>query len=158
MVRIRHFGLSQRLIANCDGSSVIETALVLPTLLLLFAGLIDFGTGFSEQLKTQQAAVRTVELAMVSGADAVSIDTLKAEAAAAANVPVAQVTADAWLECNGTRMSDISAACTTGQQSAVWASVQINNSYRPLLGALLPARLLTNGQIPLVGAAKVRQQ
>lgn len=145
------------LLRNRDGTSVVELALVLPVLLMLFAGLIDFGMGFSKLQATQQAAVRTVEWATASGADALTIDQMKGEAAAAAGVSVDQVIADIWLECDGTRMADTSLACAAGQESAIWTSVQIRNTYKPQLGKLLPNSLLKS-DIPLMGSAKVRQQ
>lgn len=145
------------IVRDRDGTSVVELALVLPVLMLLFVGLIDFGAGFSKLQATQQAAVRTVEWATASGADALTIDQMKSEAAAAAGVNADQVVADIWLECGGIRMADTSLACSAGQESAIWTSVQINNTYRPQLGRLLPSTLLKS-DIPLTGSAKVRQQ
>ncbi|MFM2302016.1 MAG: hypothetical protein RLZZ84_1752 [Pseudomonadota bacterium] len=140
------------------GTSVIETAVLLPAFLLLFAGLFDFGAGFSEKLKTQQAAVRGVELATTAGLEGVTAATIQAEAAAAANVPAAQVTVDMWTECNGTRLTDPNGVCATNVQTARWISVHITNSYHPILGSLLPASIASDGVIHYVGEAVVRQQ
>ncbi len=141
-----------------EGVSLIETALVLPIIMMLLAGLIDFAMAFSAKLNTQQAAARTVEYATSVGLERLTFENLRQEAATAAKVPENQVEVIRWLECDQTRQSAFDGGCEEGQEIARHVSVRISNSYRPTLGAFLPASVVTNGAMHFEGYSKVRLQ
>lgn len=143
---------------NSDGTSVIETAILLPVFITLFAGISDFGMGFSEKLTTQQAAARAMELATSAGSVVITTNVVRTEAAAAAQVPEGQVVVDLWLECNGTRQSDVNSYCTYGNQTERWMSVVITDGYEPMFGAILPDSIAPNGVISFIGKSTVRLQ
>jgi len=48
------------------GAAAVEMALVLPVLLFLFMGMIDFGRGFNAQIQVSQAAREGVRLASLN--------------------------------------------------------------------------------------------
>ncbi len=103
---------------NNDGVSLVETALVLPIIMMLLAGLIDFAMAFSAKLNTQQAAARTMEYATSVGLERVTFEELRTEAAQAAKVPESQVEINRWLECNQARQSSFDGGCEEGQEIA----------------------------------------
>ena len=149
----------RRLLAATEGTSLIETAMVVPMLAVLVAGLSDTAMGFSKKLKVQQAAARTIEMATAAGLNGAAFQTLQAEAASAAGVPTGQVTLDKWLECGGTRQSDFTGTCATGTLPARFASITITDSYVPVFSAVLSGmQRSSDGKIALSGYSEVRVQ
>jgi hypothetical protein len=144
----------------CDehGSSVVEAAIVMPTLLMLMSGASDLAMGYWTKLQTQQATARSIELANVGGLERLSVDDLKAEAATAANVPTGNVTVLRWLECDGVTQGLFEGSCAEGQVVGRYVSVRIINSYTPILGALLPAKVAPGGKIQFQGFSSLRLQ
>lgn len=121
------------------GTSMIESAVVLPVLLMMIAGIVDFGTGFAKKLDTQQAATRTAELASNAGVDPeTGVAMLRREAASAANVPESQATVTMTLECAGVVQVDPSQICAAGQETNRYVKINIKNYYDPILKGLLP--------------------
>ncbi|HTH28555.1 MAG TPA: TadE/TadG family type IV pilus assembly protein [Sphingobium sp.] len=147
-----------RLLADRRGASVMETALIVPLLATMVAGASDVALGFSEKLKVQQAAARSIELATAGGLSSTAFTTLQYEAATAAGVPTSQVVVDYWLECDSVRQSNFNGTCSTGQ-TARFVSITVNGSYTPIFSFLLRAPITdSNGQISLTGYASVRVQ
>jgi Flp pilus assembly pilin Flp len=150
--------LLARIARDHRGVSIIETALIAPIILMLLAGMVDFAMGFSLKLKTQQAAARSIEYATTAGVENITEAGLRADAAAAAGVAAQRVTVERWLECDAERR-DFEGSCDSGQvMGGRYVSVRIENAYEPMLGALLPARIATDGVFPFVGFSTVRLQ
>ena len=140
------------------GSSLVETALVIPILLMLMAGASDLAMGYWIKMQTQQATARSVELANVGGLERLSLDDLRNEAVAAAKVPSGNVTILRWLECDGATQALFEGSCAEGQVVGRYVSVRIDNSYAPVLGALLPKKLAPGGRIYFQGFSSLRLQ
>ena len=152
---IRHFC---RLRSDSKGASVMETALVVPTLAVFVAGATDMAMGYAQKIRVQQAAARSIEMVTTSGYGSTAFNALRAEAANAAGVSSSNVTVDSWLECNAVRKGPITDSCNSGEQIARFYSVIINGSYTPMFSFLIPRSRLTNGAIPLTGYSSVRVQ
>jgi Flp pilus assembly protein TadG len=140
------------------GGSLVEAAIIMPTLLMLMSGASDFAMGYWTRMQTQQATARAVELASVGGLENLSVDDLKAEGAAAAKVPASSVTVIRWLECDGVTQSLFEGSCAEGQVVGRYVSVRIDNSYKPILGPLLPVKLAADGRIHFQGFSSLRLQ
>ena len=140
------------------GGSVVETAIIMPTLLMLMGGASDVAMGYWTKMQTQQAAARSVELANVGGLERLSVDDLKAEAASAAKVSTGQVTVTRWLECDGVTQTLFEGSCAEGQIVGRYVSVRIDNSYKPILGPLLPVKLAADGKMHFRGFSSLRLQ
>jgi hypothetical protein len=140
------------------GGSMIETAIVMPILLMLMGGASDLAMGFWIKMQTQQATARSVELAGVGGLERLSVDDLRNEAATAAKVPTGNVTVNRWLECDGATQLLFEGSCAEGQVIGRYVSVRIDNSYEPILGSLLPAKLASDGKIHFQGFSSLRLQ
>ena len=142
---------------DCRGTSLIETALIAPVLILLATGSVDAGFGYAKQFKVQQAAARTAELAGAMGLLTNLQTTMQSDAASAAGVASANVTVDIWLECDEVRQNDVNGTCATSTP-ARFASVVITDTYTPLFAAFFSGSGTANVSVPLRGYASVRVQ
>ncbi|HET9628702.1 MAG TPA: TadE/TadG family type IV pilus assembly protein [Novosphingobium sp.] len=162
--------MSARAIPSClgalwrdrSGNSIVEMSLILPVLVLLFCGAMDLGLAFLGQIRIQQAAARTMEMALAYKSPNVALSTtiIHDEGATAYGLPTTdsagQVTADLWLECSGVRQLSYSGTCTTGTP-ARYASVTITDTYSWLFESIVTTDI-TPYTIPLRGYAEVRIQ
>ena len=146
-----------RLLRDNQGLAVIELALIAPIFALLTVGIVDLSGGYSEKLKLEQAAQRTIEKAQQTKVDETMIGTLTAEGAAAAGVLPAAVVIDHWLECNGTRQADYDTICPNGQTYARYLNVKIEKSYSPFFAKRFNGSN-ANGSYTLTGKAGIRTQ
>ena len=148
-----------KLARNCAGTATIELALVAPVLLGMLIGLIDLGTTYSNKLRLEQVAQRTIEKVQAKTFTTNMETALETEAAAAAGTgAVADLTY--WLECNGTKMTGAgayTAGCTTGQTYARYVQLSIQRNYMPLLVAHF-GTYNANGSVTLHGKAGIRIQ
>ena len=153
MVSIRQLLL--RLRDDERGTSLLELAFVAPIFAILLVGVADLGRGFSERFALQQAVNRTIEMAHM-GSTQPNYDFLIAEAAAAAAVPVQNVTLVSWLECNGTRKA-FSESCADDEQIARYVTLTIRSTFAPSFGAAgYPGA--ANGRVPISATASFRVQ
>ena len=146
-----------KLLKDSRGTSVLETALIVPTLAMFVMGGSDLAMGFSEKLRVQQAAARAIEMATAGGLNSAAFNNLQSDAATAAGVPSNNVVVDKWLECDGARQSSFNDTCTTtGAQMARFVSISITSSYTPMFSFLVPDS--DNGSISISGYSAVRVQ
>jgi Flp pilus assembly protein TadG len=164
--RLLHLGRDER------GASLIELALVAPFLATLTIGVVDIAGGYSAKLQLEQAAQRTIERAMqaekneINGLNVDFYDSLKAEAAEAADVDDSAVTVKYWLECNGvnqntspsTMDADYGKVCTGGQAYARYLSVKIVKNYTPMFQVDWIKGANADGTFTLEGEAAMRVQ
>jgi Flp pilus assembly protein TadG len=141
------------------GAVTIELALLAPILAAMLIGLIDISTAYSDKLRLEQAAQRTVERVMQNSFTTTQEAVLEAEAAATAG---AGATADLtyWLECNGARMNGPSAytnGCAAGQSYARYVQIEIEKDYTPLILSTWGGANM-GGDIELSGVAGIRIQ
>jgi Flp pilus assembly protein TadG len=124
----------RQLAAHERGTSVVEFGFVAPFLCLLLAGIVDLSAGLSERFSLQQAIGRSFEMIQAKPAEAaentagVNWDFLRNEAAAAADVPVGQVTLTKWLECDGVEKG-YTDDCTAGQEVARYVRLTITKDF-----------------------------
>lgn len=155
----------RRLARDERGLTIVELGLVAPFLVLLLAGCIDLGRGLSERYALQQAAHRTVELAnsmtltAPKNSNEIDFSPLKAEAAAAAKVPLANVSLIRWVECAGVVQSAYDMVCAPGVHTARYIQLEITGAYVPML-KLAHVYPLTNenGEVTMTVEAAVRIQ
>jgi Flp pilus assembly protein TadG len=72
----------RKCLQNNRGQALVEMALVLPVLLLILAGTIEFGRVLNQYLVVTAAAREGARAAVVGDSDAVVIETVKQSAAA----------------------------------------------------------------------------
>ena len=103
--------VNRNLLGNDRGAAVIELALIAPVLALMTIGVIDVSQAFSRKLTLEQAAQRAVEKVMQTTGTTTPEATIKAEAAAQADVAESDVTVTYRLECDGTKVDDFNTKC-----------------------------------------------
>lgn len=147
----------RRLARDQRGTSLVEMSFILPVLILLGCGATDLALCYAQGLKLQQAAARTMELAIAAGFKGSMTSTLQADGAAAAGVSTGNVTVDLWLECDGVRQSSYTGACTNSTP-ARFASVTITDTYNWMFEQIVPSWNHQPYSVPLRGYAEVRIQ
>lgn len=144
---------------NRDGTSTIELALVLPIGMLLMLGAIDTSMGFAEKLRVEAAAARAIEQITAFSRVKTDYTASRAEAAAGAEVSVADVTVTRWLECNDVLQSSFTDSCpNSGDQIARFVKVSIQGRFNPSINY---GKFLTtdaNGFVRVEGDASARIQ
>jgi Flp pilus assembly protein TadG len=147
------------LLRDRAGNVTIELALLAPILAAMLIGLIDISTAFSDKLRLEQVAQRTVERVMQNSFSTSQEATLEAEAAAAAGSG-ATANLTFWLECNGTPMTGSSAytaGCASGEPYARYVQIEIEKSYTPMILSVLGGSSM-DSDIELSGVAGIRIQ
>ena len=146
------------------GASIIEMGLMLPILASLLIGFIDISRAYSSKLQLEQAAYRAVENVQQYNATESTYDTIKTEAAAAANasgfsgVTTNDVTIDYWLECNGTRQANYDTVCSGSQTYARFLTVDITAKFTPMFASRKWPGANSDGTFTLHGQAGLRTQ
>jgi Flp pilus assembly protein TadG len=122
-------------IRDCErGASLLEFALAAPFLAMLLLGMVDVSRAYSDRLMLEQAAQRAIEKVEQQHSVSSDYNSLQAEVASAAGVPNGNVTVDFWLECNGTRQSSFTGACTNGEAYRRYVTVSVQKSFTPFFG------------------------
>ena len=154
MNRLRH------LLRSEEGSSIVELAIALPMFSAFLIGIVDLSRAYSAKLQVEQAAQRAIEKVQQYQASASTFSTMKAEAAAAAGITATTTnpTVDWWLECNGTRKTNYTDQCSSGQIEARWIEVRVQTTFTPYFASRRWPGANANGTFTLTGEAGVRTQ
>ena len=139
------------LLRDRAGNVTIELALLAPILAGMFIGLVDLSNAFSDKLRLEQIAQRSIERVMQKGFKVADVAVLKSEAEAAAGTG-SNATVTYWLECNDVKMTGASAytaGCADGDKYARYVEVGITKSY---------AAMIAPTSWTLVGKAGIRIQ
>lgn len=146
------------------GASLIEMALTVPFLATLVIGMTDISYGYSEKLQLEQAAQRAIEKAMNGDKKEDLYETLKAEAAAAAEVDESDVTVEWWLECSAdggvtwVKQAKYEDNCDDDEAYARYVNVEIEKVYDPMFTVKWLKGSNPDGTFTLHGEAGVRVQ
>jgi Flp pilus assembly protein TadG len=147
-----------RLASDERGASIIELALVAPILASLLVGMVDLSRAYSYKLQLEQSAQRAIEKVQQYQTTTSTYGTLQTEAAAAAGVPVGNVTIDYWLECNGTRATTYDSVCADGQTYARWVTVTVQGTFTPMFRSKYYPRANSDGTFTIQGKTGMRTQ
>lgn len=141
-----------RLAANRDGNVAVEFALVLPMLILIFAGVVDFGRAVYDRMALETAARGAVQYARQNPADATGI---QLAALSAGGLP-ATATVDAlqvFCECPDGSSIGCGTVCASGEPLLRFLSVTVREDFETLFpypGVPSP--------LALAGSATIRVQ
>jgi len=157
-MRLRLPETARRLARDEEGASIIEFALFAPILALMVMGVTDVAMSYATKLRFEQAAYGALEKVA-----ATSVQTdytyLRADAAAAAGVPVEDVSVDAWLECDGIRQTSFTGVCADGAVIARYVRISIDSGHMPTFAyGPLGAATRSDGTVPVTASAAVRIQ
>lgn len=148
----------KRLSQDEHGTSIVELALVAPILATLLIGMVDLSRAYSHKLMLEQSAQRAIEKVQQYQSTTSTYGTLQTEAAAAAGVPVANVTIDYWLECDGTRAASYNSVCANGETYGRWVQVDVTGTFTPMFRVRRWLGSNADGTFTLHGKAGMRTQ
>lgn len=144
---------------DARGTSTIELALIFPIGLMLVLGAIDSSLAFAEKLRVEAAASRAIEQITAFSRVKTDYTASRAEAAAAANVAVSDVTVTYWLECNNVVQGSFTASCaSSSDQIARFVKVSISGKFMPAVNYGRFLATDANGFVRVLGDASVRIQ
>jgi hypothetical protein len=167
------------------GTGMVELALFAPVLALFTVGIVDLGMGLTKRMELHQALNRTLEkvaareFAVTDSEGKLDSTFIVNDIVAATGIPAEEVSAIAWLECdgevqtpeaemfNGTcpEPADADPSCATATPAvgakceavlARYIEIDIEHAFRPLFGQALPG--VEDGAINLYAQAAVRIQ
>jgi Flp pilus assembly protein TadG len=142
------------------GTSAVELGLLAPILSMFLVGLVDISRAVSERLRLEQAAQRAIERQMQGQEPSSTFSNIASDAAAAADVAVANVTVTPWRECNGTTVGSGSAyyttSCTAGQTEAGYLRVEVTKAFTPTFSTRFFPGANANGTVTITGKAGIR--
>lgn len=148
------------LASDRSGAATIELALLAPVLAAMLAGLIDVATSYSDKLRLEQVAQRTIEKVQAQTFTVSMKAALEAEAEAAAGAG-SDAVLTYWLECDGTKMTGTSAydaGCADGEAYARYVQLAIEKNYQPLIIAYFFGPTNPDGSVTIHGTAGIRIQ
>ena len=125
------------LLRNGAGNVTIELALLAPILAAMLIGLVDLSNAFSDKLRLEQIAQRTIEKVMQNSFKVADVADLETEAEASAGTG-SDATVTYWLECNAVKMTGTSAytsGCADGEQYARYVQLEITKSYPAMIAS-----------------------
>ena len=142
------------------GTATIELALLAPVLAAMLIGLIDVATSYSDKLRLEQVAQRTIEKVQASTFTTSMKTALETEAETAAGTG-SDAVLTYWLECDGTKMTGTTAydaGCADGEAYARYVQLAIQKNYKPLIIAKFFGPTNPDGTITVHGTAGIRIQ
>jgi len=157
-------GFNKSLLRDNRGAAIIEMALLLPVMATVVIGVADISRAYSQKLRLEQAAYRSIDKVQQYQSTESTYNTLQNDVVAAAasagftDVTTANVTIDYWLECNGVRQSSYDTVCSSGQTYARWISVDVTHSFTPMFASSRLPGSNSDGSYTLHGRAALRTQ
>ncbi|GAC1440589.1 MAG: hypothetical protein NVS3B26_10220 [Mycobacteriales bacterium] len=100
-------GDMERVDRRDQGAAAVEFALVLPVLILVLFGIIEFGIAFAQELSLNAGAREGARLGVVPGTDCAGVTAATQSAAATISLPGSNVVVTVGSGCSGS-----SAPCT----------------------------------------------
>ena len=145
----------RRVLWDSRGTGAIEFAFLAPVLGFVALGISDLSLGLARKYKLEQASYRALEMITVGDIQG-GYAYVAPEAAAAADVPVANVTVVTKLECDGVE-KPFSDTCPAAQETARFITVTIVDDYKPTF-TYSPLSRAADGTIRLTARSTIRVQ
>ena len=148
--------LPRKLARNQRGSVIIELAFIAPILATMIVGIVDLSAAYGRKLVLEQAAQRAVEKIMqTTGEDTVD-DTIRNEAAAAAGIPVSQVSVAFTMTCAGVS-TNYATQCTDNSTEVRYIEISLWDTYTPIIPATFTG-MNSDGTYTLTAKNGIRTQ
>ena len=116
------------------GNSAVELAMVMPLVLMMALGGIDFAMGFRHKIQMQQHAQTGAEYVMGTMESLpTGVDVRKA-VSDASGLPMGSVTADSWVECDGVKQSVPAPNCVNpAAVQTKYMTITVTEQWTPML-------------------------
>jgi Flp pilus assembly protein TadG len=135
---MRHF--LHRLTRRCPwiderGNAAIEFAIVLPMLMTMVVGTVDYGIAMTQQMEVQHAAQAGAEFAALHGFDSSQISNAVSNATALSGLSVSPAPTQACGCPSGSTISSVSCTdtCTSGATAGTYVTVSAQATYTTIL-------------------------
>lgn len=122
----------KKLVRADGGTATLELALVLPILASLLIGVVDITTAFNRKLVMEQAVQRAIERVMQTTTTQTVEANIKAEAAAAAGIPIENVTVVYTQTCNGVSTPTTQDCPNVNDTQVLYTNVSAWTSFTPM--------------------------
>ena len=153
--RLAH-NVPRKLARDQRGSVIIELAFIAPILATMIVGIVDLSAAYGRKLVLEQAAQRAVEKIMqTTGEDTVD-DTIRNEAAAAAGIPVSQVSVAFTMTCAGVS-TNYATQCTDNSTEVRYIEISLWDTYTPIIPATFTG-MNSDGTYTLTAKNGIRTQ
>lgn len=124
----------RKIAADRRGTAVIETAIVLPVLLMLAFGFVDLGEAFATQMSIQQVAQMGADFVVAAGSSVPTDSQIKSEVASRSGLPASAIAIRRAFECNGAPQPSGEGGCPNADDTRVdYLTVSISQAYQPVL-------------------------
>jgi Flp pilus assembly protein TadG len=121
-----------RLARDQRGSTLIETAIVTPVLLVMALGTFDVSQMVAQQHRLQNGAAdaESIVLAVASGT-ATNTTAVRTALANSLNLPESKVAVSLAYRCNAQTTLSVTNDCGVGQRVSTYVRVQFTDTYTP---------------------------
>lgn len=124
----------RRFLANVAGNATVELAMVMPIVLMMALGGIDFALAYTHKVRVQQYAQLGAEYVMGSMEDVPSGIFVAQTISDATSLPLGSINVTEWIECDGTEQPIGVPLCVN--PSAVetkYMQIDVEEDYTPIL-------------------------
>lgn len=124
--------LFRRLSADLSGSTLIETAIVTPVLLVMALGTYDVSQMVAHQHRLQAGAAdaESIVLAVASGT-ATNTTAVRTALSTSLNLPQSKVSVAVVYRCNSQSTLSLTNDCGSGQRVSTYVRVRFTDTYTP---------------------------
>ena len=134
----------RRRLRNDNGNAAVEFALLVPVLILLVAGLVDFGRAYFTRMELENAARAGAQYGILHGSD--DLATIRDAVRQASEVPTADLTVNASTFCacpDGTAQNRTTGDCG-GFKPGTYITISAQTAFVPVFpfaGSSRPATI-----------------
>ncbi len=123
----------RKLLANSQGNSTVELALVTPVLLTLALGGIDVAMGFTHKMQMQHYAQVGADYVVATIESSPSAATVRQEVQASSGLSLGKITVNEWAECDGVK-NPIDIECPSAAAVQYnFMEIVVTDNYEPIL-------------------------
>ncbi len=124
--------LLAQIVADQRGSTLIETALVAPALLVMALGTYDAGQMIAQQHRLQSGAadVESIVLAVANGT-ATDVSAIRTALVNSLELNASKITVERVYRCNAQDSLSSQASCGNGQRMSTYVRVTFVDTYTP---------------------------
>ncbi len=123
-----------RLRGNKAGNATVELAMVMPIVLMMALGGIDFALAYTHKIKVQQYAHLGAEYVMGSMENVPSKVIVAQSISDATGLPLGSIRVTDWTECDGSRQPLGAPVCINpAAVETKYMKIDVSESYTPIL-------------------------
>lgn len=133
-----------------EGNVAIEFALLLPLVLVLLAGLIEFGVVTYDRASIESAARAGAQFAFSGGYNASKVDAAVRSASAVTLAPSDTVASNVFCECTDDTPITCGDTCLNGGPNRRFIKVSVTKAHQawlPFIDSLVPSKVSASATI-----------